>query len=41
LGFKAAVLPKRLRQGESLPTGIEVKEARTLREGLELGMVGK
>lgn len=39
LGFKAAVLPKRLRKGEELPKGIEVKEARTLREALELGMV--
>ncbi len=40
LGFKAAVLPKRMKSGEELPKGIEVKEARTLREALELGMVG-
>jgi DNA repair protein RadA/Sms len=39
LGFKAAVVPRRLRKGEELPKGIEVKEARTLRDALELGMV--
>ncbi|MCW5875384.1 MAG: DNA repair protein RadA [Anaerolineales bacterium] len=37
LGFKTAVLPKRLRAGEELPKGIEIKEARTLREALEFG----
>lgn len=39
LGFKSAVLPKRLRGGEPLPTGIAVHEARTLREALDAGMV--
>jgi DNA repair protein RadA/Sms len=39
LGFKSAVLPKRLRKGEELPTGIQIQEARTLREALDLGMV--
>ena len=39
LGFTAAVLPKRRRKSEELPKGIAVKEARTLREALELGMV--
>jgi DNA repair protein RadA/Sms len=39
LGFKAAVLPKRLRKGEELPGGIQVQEARTLREALDLGLV--
>jgi DNA repair protein RadA/Sms len=39
LGFKAAVLPKRLRKGEELPSGIQVQEARTLREALDLGLV--
>jgi DNA repair protein RadA/Sms len=39
IGFKAAVLPKRQRNGEELPSGIQVHEARTLREALELGMV--
>ncbi len=41
LGFKAAVLPKRLRGGEPLPAGITVHEARTLREALDAGMVAK
>lgn len=39
LGFKSAVLPKRLRSGEPLPAGIVVHEARTLREALDAGMV--
>lgn len=39
LGFKSAVLPKRLRGGEPLPTGISVHEARTLLEALDAGMV--
>jgi DNA repair protein RadA/Sms len=40
LGFKSAVVPKRLRKGEKWPKGIEVKEARTLKEALKLGLVG-
>jgi DNA repair protein RadA/Sms len=39
LGFKSAVLPKRMKQSEELPKGIEIREARTLKEALELGMV--
>jgi DNA repair protein RadA/Sms len=39
LGFKSAALPKRLRSGEPLPTGIAVHEARTLREALDAGMM--
>jgi len=39
LGFKTAVLPKRQRNGEELPSGIQVHEARTLREALDAGMV--
>jgi DNA repair protein RadA/Sms len=39
LGFKAAVLPKRLRKGEELPDGIQIHEARTLREALKLGTI--
>ncbi len=34
LGFKTAIIPRRLRQGEALPSGIELKEARSLREAL-------
>jgi DNA repair protein RadA/Sms len=37
LGFKTAVLPKRLRKGDDLPSGIAIQEARTLREALDLG----
>jgi DNA repair protein RadA/Sms len=36
LGFKAAVLPRRLRKGEDWPGGLQIQEARTLREALEL-----
>ena len=39
LGFKSAVLPKRLRGGEPLPAGIGMQEVRTLREALDAGMV--
>jgi DNA repair protein RadA/Sms len=39
LGFKSAVLPKRLRGGDPLPAGITAHEARTLREALDMGMV--
>lgn len=41
LGFKAAIVPKRLRKGEAWPRDIEVREARTVREALEMGLVGK
>ena len=34
LGFKTAIIPRRLRVGEPLPEGIELKEARSLREAL-------
>jgi DNA repair protein RadA/Sms len=34
LGFKRAVIAKRLRSGEPWPAGIEVLEARSLREAL-------
>ena len=39
LGFKTAIVPKRLRTTEPWPTGIEVVEARSLREALERAMV--
>ncbi len=35
LGFKTAIVPKSVRKGEPWPTGIEVVEARSLREALE------
>jgi DNA repair protein RadA/Sms len=36
LGFKTAVVPKRLRKGEPWPSDIEVVEARSLQQALEL-----
>lgn len=41
LGFRTAIVPKRLRKGEPWPQGIEVVEARSLREALEKAMVGR
>ena len=39
LGFKAAVIPHRVRKSEPLPEGIQVLEARSLREALMLALV--
>ena len=39
LGFKTAIVPRRLRRGEPWPTGIEILEARSLREALKLSLV--
>jgi DNA repair protein RadA/Sms len=39
LGFRTAIVPKRLRHGEPWPKGIEVIEARSVREALEKAMV--
>jgi DNA repair protein RadA/Sms len=39
LGFKSAVIPRRVRKGEKIPPGIEVLEARSLREALKLALV--
>jgi len=36
LGFKTAIVPKRLRRGEPWSSGIEVLEARSLQQALEL-----
>jgi DNA repair protein RadA/Sms len=41
LGFKTAIVPKRLRKGEPWPGSIEVVEARSLRQALEKAMVGQ
>ncbi|MBX3005492.1 MAG: DNA repair protein RadA [Anaerolineales bacterium] len=41
LGFKSAVIPRRLRKSEPLPAGIEVHEARSLREALDMALVKK
>ncbi len=40
LGFKTAIVPRRLRQGEPWPKGITVIEARSLRQALESALVG-
>jgi DNA repair protein RadA/Sms len=39
LGFKTAIVPKRLRKSEPWPTDINVVEARSVREALEQAMV--
>jgi DNA repair protein RadA/Sms len=39
LGFKRAVVPRRLRKGEALPKGIEVVEARTVQQALNEALV--
>lgn len=41
LGFKAAILPRRVRKGEPLPGGIEIIEARSLREALSVVLVSE
>ncbi|MEW5828912.1 MAG: DNA repair protein RadA, partial [Chloroflexota bacterium] len=38
LGFKSAIVPKRLRQGEPWPQTIEIIEARSIQQALELAM---
>ncbi len=39
LGFKTAIVPKSIRKGEPWPKGIEVVEARSLREALDKAML--
>jgi DNA repair protein RadA/Sms len=39
LGFKAAIVPRRIRRGEPWPKDIEILEARSLREALKLGLI--
>jgi DNA repair protein RadA/Sms len=39
LGFKSAIIPRRLKVGEPLPEGIKLQEARSLREALGLALV--
>ena len=41
LGFKTAIVPKRLRKGEPWPSDIEVVEARSLYQALEAALVQK
>ncbi len=39
LGFRQAIIPRRIRRGEQLPDGIAIREARSLREALSLALV--
>jgi DNA repair protein RadA/Sms len=39
LGFKRAIVPRRARKGEPWPEGIEILEARSLRDALKLAFV--
>jgi DNA repair protein RadA/Sms len=41
LGFKTAVVPRRLRRGELWPEDIQVLEARSLRQALEMALMGE
>lgn len=39
LGFKTAIIPRRLKAGEPLPEGIALQEARSLREALAMALL--
>ena len=39
LGFKTAIVPRRMRRGEPWPQGIQVIEARSLREALQAALL--
>ena len=39
MGFKKAIIPRRLRKGEALPSGIEVIEARSLRDAVQSALI--
>ncbi len=39
LGFKAAIIPRRVRKSEPMPEGIQVLEARSLREALTMALI--
>jgi DNA repair protein RadA/Sms len=39
LGFKTAIIPRRVHKGELLPEGIATVEARSLREALHLALL--
>jgi DNA repair protein RadA/Sms len=41
LGFKAAIVPRRMRRGEPWPGGIQVIEARSLRQALDQALIGE
>ncbi len=39
LGFRTAIIPRRIRTGETLPQGIEIREARSVREALSFALM--
>jgi DNA repair protein RadA/Sms len=39
LGFKTAIVPRRIRRGEPWPKDIEIREARSLPEALKFGLI--
>jgi DNA repair protein RadA/Sms len=39
LGFKTAIVPRRIRRGEPWPEGINVVEARSLREAIQFALI--
>jgi DNA repair protein RadA/Sms len=39
LGFKTAIVPRRMQRGEPWPAGLQVQEARSLRQALELALL--
>jgi DNA repair protein RadA/Sms len=41
LGFKAAIVPRRLRKGEPWPKGIKILEARSLRDALKQALISE
>ncbi len=41
LGFKTAIVPRRLRKGEPWPDGIEVLEVRSLRQALDMALISQ
>jgi DNA repair protein RadA/Sms len=41
LGFKTAVVPRRVRRSEPWPPGIEVLEARSIREAIKLALINE
>jgi DNA repair protein RadA/Sms len=41
LGFKSAIVPKRLRKGEAWPKDINIVEVRTLRQAMDQALLGE
>jgi DNA repair protein RadA/Sms len=41
LGFKTAIVPHKVGQGEPYPRGITIKEARSLREALSFALLSE